>query len=298
MAGVTLQTFDQSGCLGNIVQTITQNSASQFNSSGCTAITTQNPSIGIVGQTSGFQCNLYTDTACQDYNSVAIFTVENQCTDPDQAIQSIICLDEAASVAALGATVTAGVTEAVSVAQAIEAALNPFFNSTALVTTGKSQITVDDGGLVQRGVQLSCSENGCDPTTLSTSPFQHFGKECTLSVEMEGTYSGTQERDYMQGLLSSIEAMSRTNGRLDDTGSATDDDTVFDIPSFFSVQMDLPDGANQASMSAQIKVDCLTPAAGACNLAEDVAVAALKAVPDVGSIFAPAFQFAVCGGTE
>jgi hypothetical protein len=263
-ADISLQVFDQGGCQGNVANNIHSNLANPQDSSGCIA-PGQYSSIGILTADPGFQCNLYSDAECQNFLTDA--STAGVCTEITG--NGVICFSQALFD-------------------------NPFAESTAEVTLGLTLITVDlaSNTLVYAAVSAGCGANGCDPTTPFTKSFDHFNKDCTLSVSMEGNYDSTNQRDYMSGLLQSAMEAADTNFRQDLTGSSEDNDDVLDTLSFSQVVIsNTQSGANEAQMSVTVTVDCAPSSLADCqSLLDQVTTTALGAVPGVGGILASAFS--------
>ncbi|KAK6535578.1 hypothetical protein TWF694_002033 [Orbilia ellipsospora] len=266
LADISLQAFDQMGCGGNVINNVHSNPSAPKDGSGCIALN-QFQSVGIVSADPGFKCNVYSDAACQSF--LESFTSAGTCTNV--IATGIICFSQALFD-------------------------NPFAESSVQVQLGTKVITVDAGGgvLVQDGKNQACGTSGCDPSNPFSKSFQHFNKDCSLTVTMTGNYDNTNERDYMAALLAQTMNSAETNARQDLTGSSEDNDNVLDLPSFAQVVINDKNGNNQAQMTVQFDVACNPPSSGDCNsLLSQVTSAVLGEVPAVGGLLAEAFSI-VC----
>jgi hypothetical protein len=264
-ADISLQPFTSTDCGGTVINDIHSNAANPQDGSGCIA-TNQYQSVQAVSVDPGFQCNVYSDNACQDF------------------LQSIT---------AVGCTNVIG-TGVICFSQALFD--NAFAQSTATVTIGQSIVVSDTGGgpLMNAAINSGCeSSTGCDPTSPFSQPWEHLNKDCSFTVTMTGSYANTNERDYMKGLIAQALTSGTTDTRQDLTGSAEDNDTIFNLPSFVQVVVTGPDSSIQAQMTATLAVECNPASDGDCqSLLGTITNAVLGAVPDVGGILAGAFSVA------
>ncbi|KAK3707750.1 hypothetical protein LTR37_011927 [Vermiconidia calcicola] len=225
------------------------------------------------GTTLGFQCNIYSDGACQNF----VGTVK-----PSPALTRDICNGIPGS----------GIT---CFNQA--AFDNPFADSTAEVTVGSKQITVDIDGksLAFLSIDQACNDNGCDPTNKFTHPFEHSNKDCTESVTVEGNYDNADQREYMKSLLGETLLKTESNRRLDLCCSSEDNNIIKDVASFAQVVVNDALGNNQAQMSVTVGVDCIdTTALDCASTRNTLTEAALSTVPAVGGLAAGIFKV-LCG---
>ena len=264
-ADISLQPFTDSDCGGTAISNIHSNAANPQDGSGCIA-TNQYQSVQAISVDSGFQCNVFSDSACQNF------------------LQSIT---------AVGCTNVIG-TGVICFSQALFS--NAFAQSTATVTIGQSIVVSDTGGvpLANAGVNSGCqSSTGCDPTSKFSQSWSHLNKDCSFTVTMSGSYANTNERDYMKGLIAQALVSGTANTRQDLTGSAETNDVIFDMPSFVQVVVTGPDSAIQAQMTATLAVECLPASDGDCqSILATLTTAALGAVPEVGGVLAGAFTVA------
>ncbi|OCT47063.1 hypothetical protein CLCR_02577 [Cladophialophora carrionii] len=236
--------------------------------------------VNVLSADPTFQCNFYSDEACQDL--IATLDTPGVCTLLTGRGLTCFTTSQPANVVVPGSAPV------------------PTANPVATVSTGKSIITVDRGGavLVQSGVETSCGATACDPTTPFTKPFQHLNMDCTLSVTMTGSYDNADERDYMSGLMQAATTQTDTNNRVDTTGSAEGDNLLLDSISFASVVLKgSDDNAIQAQMTYSVGVSCMPPANADCNSLEGTITSALLSqVPAVGGVLSTLFEIVVCGG--
>ncbi|KIW66010.1 hypothetical protein PV04_08218 [Phialophora macrospora] len=278
-ADIHIQTFtDDASCDGE--PTIDKVTTADNSDSNACVSAGQYLAVNVLSADPTFQCNFFSDDACQ--NLIATLDTPGVCTFLTGTSLTCFTTSEPAVVV-------------VAPPAPVPAPAHPV----ATVSTGKSLLTVDLGGavLVQSGVETSCGATACDPTTPFTKPFQHFNKDCTLSVTMEGSYDNTDERDYMSGLLQTAAGQTDANSRLDTTGSAEDNDLVLDSISFASVVLrGSDDNAIQAQMMYSVSVSCAAPSSADCNTLEKTLTSeVLSKVPAVGEILSTVFNIFVCG---
>jgi hypothetical protein len=240
-------------------------------SSGCQALGQFN-SVNVVSVDSGFQCNIYGDSACQNF----LETVSTVACTPVIG-QGAICFNQAAF-------------------------SNPFVESTSNVAVGALAIQVFGGDTLQHQIdklvnQACTSGTACDPTNtlvLSQSfaptniacneglqaidPGACSTEDCTTTIAMSGGFNDNNQRDYMKGL------MQKTL------------DTIPSPVSFVGVQVVDKNKAVQASMTVSVNSQCTSvppPSGFQCSDAlKDGVSAALATVPGVGGISSLLFQVA------
>jgi hypothetical protein len=279
-ADIHIQTFtDDASCDGE--PTIDQVTTFENSDSSACVAAGQYLAVNVLSADPTFQCNFYSDDACQ--NLIATLDTPGVCTLLTGT--GLNCFTTSQQ-----AVVVGGITQ-------VPAPAHPI----ATVSTGKSLITVDFSGavLAQAGVQKSCGATACDPTTPFTKPFQHFNKDCTLSVTMTGSYDNTDERDYMGGLLEAAVRQTDANSRVDLTGSSEDNNLVLDSISFASVVLKgSDDNAIQAQMTYSVAVTCAETSDADCNSLENTITSELLgAVPGVGEVLSLVFDIFACGGS-
>ncbi|KAK5056703.1 hypothetical protein LTR84_012235 [Exophiala bonariae] len=193
---ISVQAFTDTQCAGSSVGTnVHSNPAGVHDGSGCIASSTFN-SINTISVDAGFQCNIYSDTACQNFlttaKTVGCLPVIGQ---------GIICFSQ-------------------------ESFDNPLAGSKAVIGIGKNSIIARTEGdirnVVDRALTNACGNTVCDPNTNDVVTYQ-FGFECesgladpagsntgifcdkkekcTQTVSTSGDYDNTEQRDYMKELL-------------------------------------------------------------------------------------------------
>jgi hypothetical protein len=268
--GVTLQLFDGPSCNQNsqapdkVVANVNTNSGNQNDGSGCVAANFV--SAKIINFQNGFKCNIYSDSGCQNF--VQSITAPDGC----DAIpgSSALCFNQALFD-------------------------NPLAESKASITVGSQDMPVAPNTpiLVADAVALACGDTGCDPTHKQTFPFNHFNKNGMGTVTMTGSYSDTNQREYMKNLLVQVVSDAAHNTRVDTTGSSEDDDIVTDQFTFFQVVIRDENGNIQCQMTVSFDVAVESPKQGDCGILGDAEKLALGAIPGVGGILATSFDF-VC----
>ncbi|KAK6537861.1 hypothetical protein TWF694_010761 [Orbilia ellipsospora] len=266
LADISIQTFEQMGCMGGVVSNVHPNAAAAHDASGCQALGGFQ-SVGVISADEGFQCNIYSDSACANFIGSFDSQFVGACTNIIGS--GVSCFSQALFD-------------------------NPFADSTASVTIGRNVVTIDSDGrtIVNGGTSQACGDTGCDPTNLYSTPFSHFNKDCEQTVKMAGFYNNPNERDYMASLLGTALAKGMTNERTDPTGSTEGNDRIRDLPSFAQVIIsDNSRGLNQAMMSATIDVQCNPPTEGNCDgLVSEITSDLLGLVPSVGDVIALGFK--------
>ncbi|KIW22957.1 uncharacterized protein PV07_11197 [Cladophialophora immunda] len=271
---ISLQTFNDDNCGGGggtAIQNIHANGKDTTDSSGCQAQGQFN-SVNVVSVDSGFQCNIYGDSACQNF----LETVSTVACTPVIG-QAAICFNQAAFD-------------------------NPFVESTSNVAVGALAIQIFGGDTLQNQInnvvnQACASGTACDPTntlvlsqTISPSniacneglqlidPGACSSEDCTTTIAMSGGFNDNNQRDYMKGLMQ--KAL----------------DTVPSPVSFVGVQVVDKDKAVQASMTVSVNSQCTSvppPSGFQCSDAlKDTVSAALATVPGVGGVSSLVFQVA------
>ncbi|KIX92419.1 uncharacterized protein Z520_11894 [Fonsecaea multimorphosa CBS 102226] len=262
-ADISLETFSDDACGndgGSSVTNVHANSGNAADSSNCIA-TSQYQSVNVISVDPGFQCNLYSDNACNNFIS-SVNTA--QCTPVIGS--GVVCFNQALFD-------------------------NPFAQSTAEVTVGTNQIRLisDPSGFLSEAVNQACGTNGCDPTnqaTLSAS-FQSDPNcqplvapcdqtTCTISASMTGNYDNTNQRDYMASLLQQIFAKS------------------FEPVSFGQVVINDQSGNNQAEMAYTFSITCSeqSDSFDCGGFLGTLTSSVLGLVPGVGGLVAGAFSVA------
>lgn len=130
-AAISLATFQATDCSGNLDTNVHSNPANGAESSDCVA-TNQFNAVQVVSADQGFQCNIYSDRACQNF------------------------LDTFQTAGVCGAVIGSGV---ICFSQADFD--NPLAGATAAMTVGTTLLTVTTAGssLVSSGTQTSCSNS-------------------------------------------------------------------------------------------------------------------------------------------
>jgi hypothetical protein len=271
---ISLQTFSDDSCGGgggSALQNVHATGSDTTDSSGCQALGQFN-SANVVSVDSGFQCNLYGDSSCQNF----LETVSTVSCTPVIG-QGAICFNQAAF-------------------------SNPFIESTSNVAVGALAIQVFGGDKLQNQIdklvnQACTSGTACDPTNTlvlsqsfaPTNVACHEGlqaidpgacstEDCTTTIALSGGFNDNNQRDYMKGLMQ--KAL----------------DTIPSPVSFVGVQVVDKNKAVQASMTASVSSQCTSvppPAGFQCSDAlKDAVSAALETVPEVGGISSILFQVA------
>ncbi|KAJ9602215.1 hypothetical protein H2200_013335 [Cladophialophora chaetospira] len=272
---ISLQTFTDDTCGGdggNVIQNVHASGNDLTDGSGCQSQGQYN-SVNAVTVDSGFQCNLFSDSACKNFlqtsKTVGCLPVIGQ---------GVICFNQAAFD-------------------------NPFVESTSSVAVGALPVHIFGGEALQNQInnlvnQACTSGTACDPTNKLvlnerippknptacneglqvTDPKACASESCTTTVSMSGGFNDNNQRDYMKGLLQK---------------------TLDNIPStvtFLQVQVVDKDKAVQASMSVSVDSQCVSvppPSSFSCSDAlKDIVSAALALVPGVGGVSSLAFQVA------
>jgi hypothetical protein len=144
---ISLLLFDDTECNGDISTNVHSNPANEHAGSGC--IATNFKSAGVASVDEGFQCNLYADTACQNF--IGTVKTLNQC---DTLVgQGAICFSQISFE-------------------------NPLADVKAVATVGKIVLEVtaevNPSGFAGNTLRGACNGNACDPN-------QHFNTDLFLS---------------------------------------------------------------------------------------------------------------------
>ncbi|KIW21667.1 hypothetical protein PV08_02247 [Exophiala spinifera] len=273
-ADISLQTFidDNCGADGSTaIQDVHANGKDTVDSSGC-ELQGQFNSVNIVSVDPGFKCNIYSDTACQNF----IMSTEIVACTPVIG-QGVSCFNQATFD-------------------------NPFIESTSDVAIGALTVQVVGGDSLQNQInnavnQACTSGSACDPTnTLVLS--QTFGpgnpacneglqdidpkacssETCTTTISMSGSFDDNNQRDYMKAVIQ--KALNNTPA----------------LVSFVAVQVVDKNKALQASMTVSTASQCTTirppPDFQCSDTLKDLVSGALGLVPDVGGVASLSFQVA------
>ncbi|KAJ9614014.1 hypothetical protein H2200_002150 [Cladophialophora chaetospira] len=284
-AGISVQGFDDTQCAGSrIGSNVHENPANVHDGSDCIASDTFN-SISTISVDAGFQCNIYSDTACQSFlttaKSVGCIPVIGQ---------GIICFSQASFD-------------------------NPLAGTTGTVGIGKNKIiarTGDGGETFERAINKACGDSVCDPTQKDVLTFIHGRQcesglvdvtglptltvcdkrdKCTQTITVNGDYDNSQQRDYLKRVLK--EAM--TQGIGDFQQHDNRDETPNEQLSFASVVINDAKGADLAKMEMSVDVQCteIKPETFNCdNPFVELAKAAVNAVPGISETAGTVFEVA------
>lgn len=306
---ISLQTFvddDCGGGTGAAIQNVHASGKDTTDGSGCQA-QGQFHSVNVVSADPGFQCNIYGDSACQNFLQGVTTPV---CTPVIG--QGVICFNNAAF-------------------------SNPFIESTARVALGNQQVMIysepppnqrllpglpstgQDGNQqsqIENLVSQACtSGSACDPTSkislsrtfqsgnvgfcsnggdLSQDKSQCDPVVCTTSISISGNFNDNNQRDYMKDLMTT--ALDKAQVPAAPTNINDNELTILMGLSFVGVQIIDKNKAIQAFLSVTTTSECsaVSPEAGfQCpqTLVDSVG-AGLGAVPVVGGIGVLLFQVA------
>lgn len=291
-----LQPFSDGNCGlsgGTALVNVQPNPANQFESSGCiTGGQFQSVKYATIDQ--GFVCNLYSDSACQNF------------------LQTI---GAASGFVTCEAVIGAGV---ICFAQALFD--NPFAFSQAQVTIGQTSILGSQGTfdgpqgmdiVVANAVAKACTDNGCDPNTPGTVNFDvatctflvGCDKSKTMSVSVSGNFDNASQRDYMRNILQTVFKQGTTVINDPNTFS-NNGDSLVNVVSFAQVVIGGPQGTaledtNLAEMSISISVSDNSSGGFDCEgILGTITESSLEAIPGVGGFAAPAFSIGCKGLTE
>lgn len=243
---ISVQAFVDTQCAGTTVGTnVHSNPAGIHDGSGCIASSTFN-SINTISLDAGFQCNIYSDTACQNFltttKTVGCLPVIGQ---------GIICFSQ-------------------------ESFDNPLADSKAVIGIGKNSIVArtegDISNIVDRAIGNACGNTVCDPNTNdvvtykfgfeceggladpqggATGTFCNKKEKCTQTVSTSGDYDNTEQRDYMKELLKTTMRQGTSEARVPQdseffkTGAS---EALNNQLSFAQVVINDPKGANLAQV--------------------------------------------------
>ncbi|KEF52005.1 uncharacterized protein A1O9_11995 [Exophiala aquamarina CBS 119918] len=280
---ISVQGFDDTQCAGNRIGTnVHSNAGNLHESSNCIASDTFE-SISTISVDAGFQCNIYSDTACQNFitstNTVGCVPVIGQ---------GLTCFSQASFD-------------------------NPLAGSTGNIGIGKNKIIASTGDeTFERAISNACGDAICDPTSRDVLNFIHGRNceggladvngnpfltvcdnrdQCTQTITVNGQFDNTQQRDYMKGLLKAT--MKQGIGGFVQADSR--DTSPNDQLSFASVVINDAKGADLASMSMSIEVQCTEIEPDAFNCDQpfiDILKTLVGAIPAVGETIASTFEVA------
>jgi hypothetical protein len=255
--GISVQVFESENCSGNQLDTAASVGGSLHEASAC--IPTNNfASVNVTQINKGYQCNLYSDTSCQQFFESAIAP---GCLSTILFGRGIICFSQ----------------------QLFE---NPFAKSTTTVTIGGLTTQGDRGGACDPTNQ---SHDG-------NEHFNHDPNKCKLTTSLSGSFPNAVQREYMRDILS--QAMDKaTQGPITDLKSSPENNNVvFFPPTFGKIEVKDETGALQASLEARLSLGgCDKDKATDCGGIETkLAAAALGAVPRAGGLLAAAFKVVAC----
>lgn len=266
-ASISLATFSQPNCGGEIGNNVRSNTANQFQSSECIA-TNQFSSVEVITADPGFQCNIYSDRACANY--LGTFETTGEC---GSIIGSgVICFSQ-------------------------NAFDNPLDGAVGNLLVGSKFVTVvkQASELVQLGVGQACNDVGCDPTNSFSEIQNPMSTKELVTVSVEGNYDNSAQRDYMRNVLQEAFRMAQSpdrNNPMAFLGVSPDDPTlavlqdpfIHDIPTFGQVVLNDAQGRTLAEMSIRItQTDSETQKACEDSVGK-IAGAALSAIPVVGGV--------------
>jgi hypothetical protein len=145
-------------------------------------------------------------------------------------------------------------------------------------------------------ISKACRDTGCDSSAQDTITFQFGAQEtafgapcnpiisdcgqtdCTATLTVDGNFDNTNQRDYMQSILSKV---------LDEAQAQNADKTL----SFAQVVLNDATGANQAQMSIKIDANCEKASSFDCDgLVATLIGGVLGEIPAVGGLVATAFD--------
>ncbi|KAJ2980443.1 hypothetical protein NQ176_g2645 [Zarea fungicola] len=266
--GITLQLYDGTGCdkfsqqTNKVVANVNTNSGAEHQSSGCIAADFK--SAKFIQFVDGFKCNIYTDSACQAFSQS--LTAADACDSFTGS--SVLCFSQAEFD-------------------------NPFVDSKVSITVGSKDVGVSQNtdSLFKEGIELACTDTGCDPTNKRQFPYQHFNQNGFTSISLTGSYQNTNQRDYMKEILVAVQDKTLHNLGNDLSGSTEGQGLVADQFTFFQVVIRDQHGSIQAQMTATIDTTTQKQKDGDCGIVGQLESAALGAIPAVGGLLAKAFDF-------
>lgn len=266
---ISLLLFSDAQCTGDIVTNVHSNPANANAASGCIATNFQ--SAGAATVDSGFQCNVYADTACQNF----LTTIKS--TDQCETLigKGAICFSQASFE-------------------------NPLTGVTAKVTIGNSVVhftaEVRSFEMTDNALRGACGANGCDPNSPFNKDLKLFPgkKKCTVTSTARGNYDNTAVRDYMIQLISDVALKQSTIDFAGVDGFGNPNSAASTMPGFIQVVLNDATGNNKAQMEVSTSASCEGASTNGCDsFVADRIKDGLKAVPAVGGLLATGFD-AVC----
>ncbi|OAL49756.1 hypothetical protein IQ07DRAFT_588272 [Pyrenochaeta sp. DS3sAY3a] len=266
---ISLILFSDAQCGGNIVTNVHSNPASEHAGSGCIAANFQ--SAGAASVDPGFKCNVYSDTACQNF--VASIESTNQCET--LVGKGASCFSQAAFD-------------------------NPLANIQAKVTVGSSVVhftaEIRSFEVTDGAIQGACGDSGCDPNVPFKKDLKLFpGKsKCTVTATSRGNYDSTAERDYMKQLIAKAALKTGSIDFSQIGGFGNPAGAPSTMSGFIQVVLEDAAGNNKAQMEVSTSASCSKSSGNGCDsFVADVVKAGLGEVPAVGGLLAAGFD-AVC----
>ncbi|KIW64440.1 hypothetical protein PV04_09372 [Phialophora macrospora] len=271
-ASISLATFTQPNCGGDISNNIRSNPANRFESSECVA-TNQFSSVGVITADPGFKCNIYSDRACANF--LQSFATPGEC---GSVIGSgVICFSQ-------------------------KAFDNPLDGASGQLLMGAKFVTVvkQASELIQLGVSQACTNVGCDPTNTFSETQNPMTSKELVTVSVAGNYDNTQQRDYMRNVLQEAFRLAQSGDRdnphaflgadpNNPTIAVLENPFIHDIPTFAQVVLNDAQGATLAELKVTI-TQTDTEKQQACeDSAGKITGAALGAIPVIGGVAGLAF---------
>lgn len=269
-ASISLATFAQPNCNGQLSDNIRSNAANFADSSECIA-TNQFGSVEIISSTQGFTCHVYSDRACANF--LDTFSTTGECSSIIGS--GVICFSQAAFD-------------------------NPLEGADGQLSLGGKFVTTfrTGGELIRLGVGQACSNNACDPTNPFNEPADPVIEgRGTFFVTVDGNFDNTDQRDYMSNVLQTAFDLAQTADRPNPlaflNGQGTlDRPFIRDVPTFGQVVINDARGNNLAQMSVRLShVESETE--GNCESAiAKISEAVIAAIPVVGGVGGIIFKVA------
>ncbi|KAH7076349.1 hypothetical protein BKA63DRAFT_489686 [Paraphoma chrysanthemicola] len=266
---ISLILFGDAQCGGTIVTNVHSNPGNEHALSGCIAANFQ--SAGAASVDPGFKCNVYSDTACQNF--VASIESTNQCET--LVGQGATCFSQAS-------------------------VDNPLANIQARVTVGSSVVhftaEIRAAQVSEGAIQGACGDSGCDPNVAFKKDLKLFaGKsKCTITATARGNYDSTSERDYMKQLIAKAALKTSSVDSSQVGGFGNPDSAPSTMSGFIQVVLEDAAGNNKAQMEVTTSASCTKSSGNGCDsFVADVVKASLGEVPAVGGLLAAGFD-AVC----
>jgi hypothetical protein len=265
-ADVSLLLFRDAQCTGDIISNVHSNPANEHAGSGCIATSTFQ-SAGLASVDSGFKCNVYADTACQNF----LASVESISQCETLIGRGAICFSQ-------------------------ESFENPLANIKAQVSIGSSIVhfnEVKSFEITDGALKGACGGTGCDPNAPFKRTLKNFpgSSKCTVTGTARGNYDNTNERDYMAQLISTSALTAGSVDHASVDGFGNPDLAEAQMPGFIQVVLQDDAGNNKAQMEVSIDVSCSKPSNPGCgSFAADAVKAALEKVPAVGGLLASGFD--------